>query len=229
MYLRLSFLISIILILSFGCFKDDTRVPPYPGLVSKIEKNIENFNSYFDMETNQVIGYDSSANWQLGFECGPNGWHIVTNSGANWFLYNTKQVNLIPAITFPSSVAELYDIPSDYPDSTASGNWLANPVDGTTSKKEVYLLGKLDGLDYTQIKKIIFISVSDTSYQFYFSDNETGISDTVSIKKNNTVNFVYYSFAKRTQVNPEPEKSKYDLIFCPYYDLATLFNQTIPY
>jgi hypothetical protein len=204
-------------------------VPPYPGIVSTIKWNIEDSTSYFDLETNRIVKSGSSDIWQLGFECGKNGWHILTNSGAGWFLHNTKQANLSSTIHFPGSVAGLYDIQSAYPDSTAAGNWLLNPADGSTSKKEVYLLGKLSGLDYTEIKKVVFINMNDTAYQFYFNENETGNSDTITITKTDTANFVYYSFSKRKQINPEPEKSTYDLVFCPYYDLATLFNQTIPY
>lgn len=219
----------IVPFLLISCFDEDQRVPPYPGKIYKIDKNIETFQTYFDLETDTVIKSDSSNLWQLGFECGSDGWHIITNSGDNWFLFNTKQTALTSAGSFPTGVSGNYDVQSAYPDLTAAGNWLTTPADGSTSKKEVYLLGKQTGLAYNEVKKIIFISVDDSTFKFFYREENTGYSDTITISKADTVNFVYYSFAKRVQLNLEPDKSSYDLVFCPYYDLATLFQQTTPY
>ena len=58
---------------------------------------------------------------------------------------------------------------------------------------------------------------------------KNGSSDTITINKTDSVNFVFYSFTDKSQKNLEPDKSKYDIIFCPYYDLATDFGVTIPY
>jgi hypothetical protein len=69
--------------------------------------------------------------------------------------------------------------------------------------------------------------LSDTTYRFAFV--EASVRDTVIIYKKDEVNFSYYSFKEHKQVEPEPEKTGYDLLFTSYYDLATLFGQTIPY
>jgi hypothetical protein len=229
MKLRLFSIILVIIVLFVSCFEEDERVPPYPGIVSTIKWNIEDTASYFDLESNTIVKSDPSGLWQLGFECGPEGWHIIVNSGASWLLYNTKQTDLLSVYSFPSGFNGLYDVQSAYPDSTAAGSWLTDPSDGISSKKEVYLLGKINGINYSEVKKIIFLNVDDSSYQFFYSEEKTGVADTITISKTDTANFVYYSFNKRQQLNAEPHKSSYDLVFCPYYDLAALLGQTIPY
>ena len=82
MRLKQSKLVFIILIPIFiSCFEKDKRVLPYPGEVSTIHDNIEQYESYFDFETGKVIKTHPADAWQLGFECGENGWHILVNSG----------------------------------------------------------------------------------------------------------------------------------------------------
>jgi hypothetical protein len=223
-------IVSLILpIIMISCFEEDERVTPYSASITEIDKNIEEFQSYFDLETDSIIKSDSVNLWQLGFECGAEGWHIITNSGDFWFLYNTKQTGLSSVVSFPTGVSGLYDVQSAYPDSTAAGNWLTSSGVGSLSKNEVYMLGKLSGISYSEVKKIIFLNVNDCSYQFFYREENTGYSDTITISKSATANFVYYSFNNKKQLTPEPDKSSYDLVFCPYYDLATLFGQTIPY
>lgn len=216
-------------ILLISCFEEDQRVAPYAGKISVIDKDIEVFQTYYDLEEDTVIKTDSAKIWQLGFECGTNGWHIITNSGDNWFLYNTRQTDIETDASIPPNVYGLYDVQSACPDSTAAGNWLISPANGQSSGKEIYLLGKQSGLTYSEIKKIVFLEMDSSGYKFYYRDEKSGIDDTVNIQKTDTANFVYYSFHKRKQLNSEPNKFSYDLVFGPYYDLATLFNQTIPY
>jgi hypothetical protein len=212
-----------------SCFEKDQRVPPYPGVVTTIYANIENYQSYFDFKTGTVIKTNTADAWQLGFECGAGGWHILVNSGAQWLIYNTGQASLDNVTTPPLNANWRYDIQSDYPDSTAVGNWVV--FEGTTPNytKNVYKLGQYAGGGYANLKQLVFLAVTDTSFRFYYQDLNTGNSDTVTISKLDSVNYVYYSFAGKTQLNLEPDKSRYDIVFGPYYDLATEFGVTIPY
>jgi hypothetical protein len=215
--------------ITVACFEEDQRVPPYPGKVSTITDSVQTHVSYFDFETNRVVRTVEIQSWQLGFECGATGWHIITNSGANWFIYNTEQSELDAVLSMPESIDNLYDMPSYFPDSTAVGDWTIPTVNGNTYTDDIYLLGYHNRDRFTLIRQVIFQEVNDTSYRFFFKDNDEGISDTVTILKNDTVNYVYFSFDQNKQVSLEPDKTTWDLAFGPYYDLATLFGSTIPY
>jgi hypothetical protein len=212
-----------------SCFEEDERVMPYPGQVITIPDSIQTYTSYFDLETGQVIHTHSHSVWQLGFECGADGWHILTNSGANWFIYNTEQTILDARLTMPETTRGLFDIQQAFPDSTAVGNWLDFSGNGMVYPQHIYLLGCWNEGTFTRLKQVSFLEVNDTAYRFFFREHLTGFSDTVTMLKADSVNFVYYSFETHSQVYPEPGKTKYDLVFGSYYDRATLFGINIPY
>jgi hypothetical protein len=220
---------AILSLIAVACFEEDQRVPPYPGQVSTITDSVQTHVSYFDFETNQVIRTVDIQSWQLGFECGETGWHIITNSGANWFIYNTGQGEIDANINMPGGVDHLFDMPSYFPDSTAVGDWTIQTGNGNIYTKDVYLLGYYHQEKFSKVRQVIFQAVNDTAYRFFYRENDTGISDTVTIVKNDTVNYVYFDFEQKQQVSPEPDKTTWDLAFGPYYDLATLFGMTIPY
>lgn len=220
---------GLLTLLMLACFEEDERVMPYPGQVFTIPDSIQNHTSYFDLESGQVIHTHPHGIWQLGFECGADGWHIITNSGANWFIYNTEQTVMDARLTMPETTRDLFDLQQAYPDSTAVGNWVDFSGYGKAYPQHIYLLGRWDDGAFTGLKQLSFLEVNDTAYRFLFKEHLTGLSDTVTMVKADSVNFVYYSFETHSPVYPEPGKTKYDLVFGSYYDRATLFGITIPY
>jgi hypothetical protein len=214
--------------LILSCFKEDEKVIPFAGEITTITDSIQAYQSYFNFESGTTVNVHPSDIWHLGFECSADGWRIITNSGANWFIYNTEQSQSM-VIEFPHDLRGLYDIQHAWPDSTAVGNWVVTPEGPNTYTKNIYLLGKYTNGAFDQIKQITFLEVSDSIYKFHYKETESATEDTVTIYKKENLNFVYYSFQNKDQTEPEPDKNSYDIIFCSYYDLATLFGQTIPY
>jgi hypothetical protein len=221
-------LVPFILIWS-SCFEKDKPVEPYLGNIYTINDDIEQYVSYFDLESGKVVTVHPADSWQLGFECSKTGYHIVVNSGAHWFLKNSGQtVITIPADT-TSGTDWLYDKQSYFPASTAAGEWTLAKGDSFVSKNEVYFLAKSTGKRYTSLKQVVFLDVNESHYRFYYQDSGNNISDTITILKSDTANYVYYSFTEQKQVNLEPDKSAYEIIFGPYYDVVTEFGVTGPY
>jgi hypothetical protein len=218
---------GMLLLIMQACFKEDERVLPYPGITSTIPDSVQAYESFFDFESGEVISSFPINEWQLGFECGKNGWRIITNSGAGWFIYNTRQRIIPSGMEMPVNLAALYDVMHLWPDSTAVGHWVNTDNEPGAYTNFVYMMGKYTNGRFADRKEIQFLELTDTSYTFYYHDEH--VSDTVIIKKNDEFNFTYYSFDKQNQIQPEPEKSTFDLMFTSYYDLATLFGQTIPY
>lgn len=210
-----------------SCFEEDQRVLPYPGEVITVYDNIEYFQSYFDFESGEVVSSHSADLWQLGFECGAEGWHILTNSGANWFIWNSRQTDINAELSYPENKLWEFDNQSTYPDSTAVGDWLSFQGKNRIYTGHIYLLGRYSSGSYTDIKRIQFIETDSSEYNFLYKEGAD--VDTISIQKTDTTNFVYYSFDAKSQINLEPNKLKFDLLFGPYYDMATQFNLTIPY
>jgi hypothetical protein len=218
-----------LLTVTTSCFEEDERVNPYPTEVTTITDSVQVYQSYFDFESGHVVRSNRSDAWQLGFECGMDGWHIIVNSGSSWFIYNTRQTQIDAVKNMPCSVNHLFDVQHAFPDSTAVGDWVITTQNGNEYTRNIYLLGRFYDGSFINIKQIEFHEVNDTSYRFFYTEHESGFTDSVTIIKADSVCFVYYSFDHRNQVNFEPDKSTYDLVFGPYFDIATLFGITIPY
>ncbi len=217
----------IVAVFFTSCFEKDEPVAPYPGEVVTVYDNIEYFQSYFDFESGEIVNSHPTNVWQLGFECGNDGWHIVINSGANWFVWNSQQTDISASLSYPENELWAYDNQTTYPDSTAVGNWISLQGENKIYTNHIYLLGHYSSGNYSDMKRIQFLEVDDTQYKFLY--REEGAVDTVTIQKSDTCNFVYYSFQTKLQINLEPDKLKYDIMFGPYYDLTTKFGLTIPY
>jgi hypothetical protein len=213
----------------FSCFEEDTAVPPWPGEVTTISENIEEYFSYFDLETGEVAVSYPADSWQIGFECGIEGWHIQINSGDSWFAWNSVQTDIESDIQPPDGVLWAYDKQSAYPDSTAVGDWIDNSGEVKIYTNHVYFLGKYISGNYYDVQRIKFFNVDSDYYNFLVRDEESGLTDSVTMVKSDTCNFVYYNIFSKQQVYLEPRKEDFDIIFGPYYDLATQLGVTIPY
>jgi hypothetical protein len=219
---------ACLMLLLISCFEKDEQVPPYPGRVVTIENNIEDFRSYFDFSSGQTVVSNATDLWQLGFESDSEGWHIVVNSGANWFIWNSHQQDT-DALLNPPSNTWPYDIQSAYPDSTSVGTWTVFENGSREYTNDIYILARYSGGEYIQQKRIRFIHLDSILYRFFYRDEDGGFSDTITITKADSVHFVYYNFEERLQRNLEPSDTSYDIVFCSYYDLATRFGTTLPY
>jgi len=129
----------------------------------------------------------------------------------------------------PGKLKGLYDVHHAWPDSTAAGNWVSFEHGPAHYTWNIYLLGKYTNGEFNNLKQIVFLEVSDTSYRFKYSSLPEGFTDTITIKKEPSVNFTYYNFISGEQENLEPDAPAYDIIFGSYYDIATNFGITMPY
>ena len=175
----------------FSCFEEDTAVSPWPGEVITIAEDIEENFSHFDLETGEVITSYPVDSWQIGFECGNEGWHIQINSGDGWFLWNSNQTDIEADIEPPEGVLWSYDNQSAFPDSTAVGSWVDTSPKDRNYTNHVYFLGKYISGKYYNVKRLQFFYIDQEQYQFLVSDEESGLTDSVTMVKSDTSNFIY--------------------------------------
>ncbi len=230
-HIRLYLIVLLTGLLVSSCFKKEQAVAPYQGTVAIITNNVGYFQSYYDFENDTVMASNAIGDWELGFECGKNGWHILVNSGNGWFVWNSRMTDINATITLPAAGFNTwrYDQPSYTFDSTAVGDWVDVNTQPFSYTHDVYFLGKSSGSNYLNQKRIVFDRVDSSSYYFHYRDVDTGVQDTVVIDKKSDVNFVYYSFEEGKEKLLEPPKTSYDLIFGPYYDIADALGVVSPY
>jgi hypothetical protein len=225
----------LFILLLFGtsissCFKEDEPIAPYTGEFTTLLDHIEYNLSFYDFETNSVTGSFPVNSWTLGFACNKNDFTIASNSGDNWFVYNTEKSDITQNISYPLKKIWDYDKQNFFPDSTAIRKWVKVNGHDTSYSGNVYLLGKYTGDGYSKIFKLQFLKVDSLAYVFCFTPGvNSDVPDTIRVQKVPGKNFVYYSFDDFQTRDPEPEKSGYDLVFGPYYDMATEIGITAPY
>ena len=215
-------IVPLLLLIFNACFEEDKKVSPYPGEVSTIEYNISDYESYFDLESNTIISYNSIQDWDLGFECSINGWHIRVNSAKGLFIHKTDMNTFNEELSSNDLNNWGFDASNGNLNLTAIGIWL--DTINFISLNKLYIIGISEGSGIKPIYKIQFTKVDSLDYNFiYQSYNYTSIDSSV-IHKSDSVNFVYYSFSEKKQKYLSPNKENYDLIFAPYYDSVSINN-----
>ncbi len=217
MVMRLFTALLLVLML-ISCFEPDERVLPYPGEIVTITDSVQVYQTWFDLESGLAVSVNKTDKWALAFESSEDGWKIITNSGGDWFIYNTYTTEFPVNSTLPGNLEGLFDNPASWPTSTAIGDWT---IDNYTYVLSRYLNGS-----FSKAYHVRFLQFDSDSYEFIVYDDSP---DTVEITKDRANTFSYYSIEEKAQVYPEPGKENYDLIFTSYYDKPTLFGQTIPY
>jgi len=223
------FIYSIIsLLINNACFEEDKKVSPYPGEISTIEYNIGDYESYFDLESNTVVSYNSIQDWDLGFECGINGWHIRVNSARGLFIHKTNMSTFNEELSTNDLTNWEFDASNGNLNLTAIGIWI-DTIDFLSLNK-LYIIGIYEGSAITPLYKVLFTKVDSFDYNFLYQSYDNASIDTSIIYKSDSVNFVYFSFSEKKQKYLSPNKENYDLVFAPYYDSVSINNlPVIPY
>jgi len=223
------YIYSIIPLLIYNaCFEEDKKASPYPGEISTIEYNIGDYESYFDLESNTVVSYNSIQDWDLGFECDVKGWHIKLNSAKGLFIHKTNMNTFNEELSSNDLTNWEFDASNGNLNLTAVGIWIDTIY--FISFNKIYIIGKSEGSVITPIYKVLFTKVDSFDYNFLYQSYNFASTDTSVIHKSDSVNFVYYSFLEKKQKYLSPSKENYDLIFAPYYDSVSINNLPhIPY
>jgi len=221
----ITFFISIFFLTS--CFKEDEKITPHdPGDVKT--KAIEltkdyRYQVFFDLGSGEVVSTNLKNQWDLGFECSPDGWHIILNTSNFMVAAATGVMDFnLPVDTV--GVQWKYDVSSGNRDSTAIGKWIDfSPPDSSKSySNEVYVidrgydeLGNLRGL-----RKIVFLGLKNDTYSFRYANLDGTAENTFSITKDPSINYIFFSFDEGgKQLSLEPPKYGWDLLFTQYTTL----------
>ena len=221
------FILILLSLLFVACEKEELPISPHnPGNVITNSIRMESdyrYQLFFDLATNKMVKRNLKVEWDLGFETTPQGNRIILNTSKLMFAANTQQTDF-SAVTDTNGYNFKWDEPSGNMDSTAIGNWI-----GTSY---VYVIDR--GFNSSGIhqgfKKIIFESVSNTSYQVRFANLDGTEKVTYSVAKDLTYNFTFLSLnGNGNTVSIEPQKETWDLAFSQYTHVFHDQTSTTPY
>ena len=206
-----------------SCFKKEIAInkPESSATVTQIEMGASYANQlYYDLETNSILRQNDREVWDLAFEAGDQGFHILLNEARMMAAALTSETDL-SAVNSTSGLTFHYDLQSGNLDSTAIGDWT------TTNSVYVINLGtNLSGqaLGYMKVK---FTAVTTSGYEMEFASLSSSTIQTYSIEKSATAGFTYFSFSDGGSIlDIEPDKTEWDLLFTSY---CHIFDDETPY
>ncbi len=196
-----------------SCEKEEKPIDPHEtgdSLTSSITLGYYyKKQAFFDLETNAMVSENNRNDWDLAFECGTSGYHIILNSAKFESLAATGEVAL-------SSVVDTvgytfgYDATSGNLDSTAVGDWVGN--------NEVFVLDR--GQNHLGVhqgfKKLIIESVSTNFYVLQYANLDGSDLNMDTVYKDQAYNFSFVSLDVDELISVEPPKEDWDLMFSQY-------------
>jgi hypothetical protein len=218
--MRIAWIIISLPLMLTACFKEDSRVPPYPGEVTTIDHDITYWQSWFDLESDRVVSVNHISEWDMAFGSNPDSWHLRINSGNELFAYQSGLVDIESDYSISGDERWKYDKPDGNPDSSAFGNWCNTAEYPYLTRGDVFIIGKKELQGYSLYATIQPVSVDSVRYVMKYRKPGEQYVHQVEILKSDSVSFVYFDFGSGMQKNLEPAFTKYDILFTPYYELV---------
>jgi hypothetical protein len=223
--LRRYLLILLLPVFLYSCEKPEEALvlpPPTGASHATLELGADYSRQvFFDFASGKAVMSSDPKAWHLAFETGADQRHIFMNGGEKVYIHNTRKTSFSDVTQLPPQLSPTgysgwtFDMPCGMSDSTAIGDWYN--TDGST-KGEVYILEYRTGLGTFDVEFVKFriLGLEGSTYQFEWAmlDGAGGIKQ-VSIKKDTTANFSYFSFTQG-QAFLEPPKDKWDFVFTRY-------------
>lgn len=206
-----------------SCFKDDVPVQPYQSpagvktAIAEMGKYYQ-YQLYFDLETHNFIKKVDRNTWDLAFTTHTNEHTIWLNSANLMRVATTNKTNFSDTLN-TQKLTFKYDNSDGSSENTAFGFW-AN-ADGVSNNK-IYIVDRGYnhlGEDLGKVQ-VQLGNVENNTYVVKFKFFDSPEIHQVTLQKNEAYNHVFLSFSQKKQVEVEPLKTQYDLLFTQYTALV---------
>ena len=233
--------IIILLAITFtSCFDENSFViKPIPigegSIEVKVPYSMYEDQTYFNLNNSTLISHNNYADWDLGFEASPTGYHIIINTAKFMYAGNSNLTDFT-SVTTTAVDTMMYDRSSGNLDSTAIGNWAdysdaLNPI----YPKKIYIIDRGVDENGTSLgyKKIVFEKLENDTYYIHYANLDNSDEHDYQVPKNALVNFVQFSFNGGGNLNvQQPNKDLWDFNLTKYstvlFDNAN-HNKPTPY
>lgn len=213
-----------------GCMKDDEPIvlPPAAkgaevfaiSLGSDYKREV-----FFDLGTHDTLGNEVD-DWDFAFESSESGSHVFINGGFGVKVSQSYSFDF-EAIRDTIGCVWRYDNASWDVDSTAFGNWksvLGNPV---------YVVDRSlcsPGTPADRFWKIKINNVTAYSYSISYARITDSTFKSTTINKSINHTYSFFTFNNNGhQLDVEPEKDKWDIVFTRYRYIYYDYSPPLPY
>ncbi len=187
------------------------------------------YQVYYDLDSGKVVSSNEKTSADLGFECKPDGFHVLLNTSD---FMKAADLGAVPfAVPYDTTGLKMnFDKSDGNTDSTAIGVWFAVNGSDTVSNNHVYAVNR--GLNEAGnplgLYQVIFDSLKNGTYFFRYALLRGGAVSSGSVTKDPSVNYLFFSFQSGSVQRLEPPKPSYDLLFTQYTTMLYT-EKGIPY
>lgn len=223
----------IFCVLFTSCFeKDEMVIPPEPGEIKTMTIPMTQYYSnqvYFSFAEDTITAINDRSLYDLNFDCNDTSTIIRLNTASFAMAAETNYEEL-KQVTDTLGLKWFFDGSTGDTDSLAIHNWIAINDDDTTYSNKVWVINR--GVSSLGVNlgliKVKFNKLKDNKYYFTYSQmDNSGLVDAI-VEKHDLYNYTQYSFMTSENLQPEPEKAKWDLLFTQYTSLLYT-NEGDPY
>lgn len=197
-----------------ACFEKEQPIEPYPrgdNMEAEVELGSDyRYQAYFNLSKGEWLNKQLKNNWDIAWSCSDTSNSIEINSGHGMWAAHTTESDL-SKITDTTGLQFKFDWSGGHPDSLALSKW--DQIGGAW----VFDMGyDVNGL-HTGFIKAKFKLINPNTLYMEYAALEGGESKEAQLEKDNTFLSVFFSFRNHTQVEIEPPKNEWDLVFRQYH------------
>lgn len=206
-YLLFAFILS-------ACFEKESPIDPYPrgdNMEAEVELGSDyRYQAYFNLSTGEWLNKQLKSNWDIAWSCSDTSQSIEINSGHGMWAAHSNE-NELNKITDTAGLHFNFDWSGGHPDSLALSNW--ENLGGSW----VFDMGyDVNGL-HTGFIKARFELISERKLHIWFAPIEESDISEAELEKDDTYLSVFFSFRNASQVEIEPPKEDWDLVFRQFH------------
>jgi len=197
-----------------GCMKDELPVPRQPrgGAVECVARVGTDYDRqlWFDLGTYSVVATNSKMDWDLAFECGPDGWQVRLNASRLMRAHRSSVPLDQPADSAGFGNTWTVDVPNGSTDSLAFGDWRA--------EQPVFLVDmgyNTEGLPMG-LRKVQVTAVDAAGYQFAVADLSGANVHHYGVQKDPQRAYAHFSISSGSTAQIAPPLGTYDMVFTQY-------------
>lgn len=211
------YLLLLLPLLFSACMKGELPVPRQDrGDVVTAAVNMEfdyRYQVYYSLSENREVGRNLRAAWDLGFETGAQGYHVVLNGAKSMFAFPVggERLAVIGSADTSAFADRLrWDASSGDLDSTVIGDW--------RTQQGIFIIDR--GYDHTGrhlgVYKIQLHSVDNGGYDVEYGPLSGGSLRRIRVIKDSTYNLSFLNLDSSATSIIEPPRSTWDLAFTQY-------------
>ncbi|MBP8824217.1 MAG: HmuY family protein [Flavobacteriales bacterium] len=196
-----------------GCLKEEIPVPKAPrgGVVECVAQVGPAYDQqlWFDLGSYSVVAQNSKMDWDVAFECAPDGWQVRLNYARLMRAHKSDTELGQPADTAGFGNTWKVDLPNGRTDSLALGDW--------RSDHPVYIVDmgyNTAGLPMG-LRKLQVTAVSPSAYEFTVANLDGSATQQFTVPKDPARAYAHFSFSNGV-ATIAPPLGAYDLVFTQY-------------